>query len=69
MADLTYLPMMDVAKSNGMVPDPKLIINRLPSIGDCIAVAPANATYTIPQGSMPFNTPAIIFDLIDSVKI
>jgi hypothetical protein len=69
ITDRTYFPMIEVAKSSGTVPVPKLIIKKLPKKGDCIAVAPANATYTMPHGNMPFNTPAIIFDEIDSVKI
>lgn len=69
MTDRIYVPMIDVANSSGTVPIPKLIIKRLPSIGDCIAVAPAKATYTIPHGNIPFINPAIIFEEMESVKI
>ena len=41
----------------GSVPKPNITMNKLPLRASPVAMAPANARYTIPQGKRPFNNP------------
>lgn len=60
-----FFPKKRSADKSGNVPIPNTIINKPPFIGSCTAVAPAKATYTNPQGRMPFSMPAIKSDPFD----
>lgn len=57
-----FFPKKRSADKSGKVPIPKAIINKPPFIASCTAVAPAKATYTNPQGRIPFSMPAIKSD-------
>lgn len=53
----SFDPIISTNISMGSVPMPNAAINIEPLMGFCMAVAPANAIYTNPQGNMPFNSP------------
>ena len=44
---------------NGIVPKPKKVINKIPLYILPVAMAPAIAMYTKPQGNNPFNNPIV----------
>lgn len=61
--------MMVLISSIGIVPKPNMTINKIPWNALCMAVAPANATYTMLHGNTPFKVPARIFEEIVSENI
>ena len=46
-----------ITSIRGMVPTPNRNIYNAPSVGPWVVAAPANARYTKPHGSIPFNNP------------
>ena len=44
--------------NNGKVPRPKVVIKTAPSEIPAVAIAPASAAYTMPQGSKPLSKPS-----------
>jgi len=55
----TIFPAIESKSSKGNVPNPKINIKTDPPITLPVAIAPANAIYTNPQGNKPLSKPII----------